>query len=72
MSYVMWSHEHDAWWGPDHCGYTRDLEKAGRYTGTEAGKIVVQAHPCGIEVAVPEIVAQRHGTDFVFGIREPT
>ena len=68
--YVIWSHEHDAWWGPDRCGYTRELEKAGRYTGEEAGEITVPAIPCGIEVAVPDIVAQRHGTDHVWSIRE--
>lgn len=36
MRYVLWSHEHKAWWRPDHLGYTTELAEAGRYTGTEA------------------------------------
>lgn len=27
------------WWGPDHSGYTTDIDKAGRYTKAEADKI---------------------------------
>lgn len=36
MKYVIWSHEHRAWWRPDHLGYTTELREAGRYAGTEA------------------------------------
>jgi hypothetical protein len=27
------------WWGPDHRGYTTDIDKAGRYTKEEADAI---------------------------------
>jgi hypothetical protein len=27
------------WWGPDHNGYTTDIDKAGRYTKAEANQI---------------------------------
>ena len=27
------------WWGPDHSGYTTDIDKAGRYTKEQADKI---------------------------------
>jgi hypothetical protein len=33
--YVVWSHEHGAWWRGDP-GYTRELDKAGRFSRVEA------------------------------------
>jgi hypothetical protein len=57
--YVVWSFEHRSWWGPGHCGYTRDLGRAGRYTAQEAGQIVTDSI-MGEEVALHEaLVAQR-------------
>lgn len=43
--YLIWSHEHSAWWGPGGCGYTQSLTKAGRYTQSDAIYICVQAMP---------------------------
>lgn len=37
--YLVWSNEHRAWWGKDHCGYTRIIANAGRYDRDEALKI---------------------------------
>lgn len=37
--YLVWSNEHKAWWGVDHRGYTRFIERAGRYDRAEALKI---------------------------------
>lgn len=34
--WLVWSNEHEAWWGPDLCGYYRDIGSAGRYTLEEA------------------------------------
>jgi hypothetical protein len=34
--YLIWSHEHSAWWGPDGCGYVRSIAQAGRYSAEEA------------------------------------
>jgi hypothetical protein len=42
--YVIWSFEHEGWWGPGWRGYTRNLAKAGRYTGEQAAAIVAQAN----------------------------
>jgi hypothetical protein len=42
--YVIWSFEHDAWWAPGRRGYTRELEEAGHYAGTEAADIVAEAN----------------------------
>jgi hypothetical protein len=44
MSYVIWSEEHGAWWGPGRHGYTRSLKAAGRYGEAEAREIVRQAN----------------------------
>jgi len=34
--YVVWSHEHAAWWAPGRCGYTPALADAGLYTREQA------------------------------------
>lgn len=58
--YLVWSNEHRAWWGPDHRGYTRAIERAGRYDRGEAFSIASkrgggwerEANPD--EIAIPE------------------
>lgn len=42
--WLIYSREHDAWWGPGHVGYTRIMSQAGRYTTEEADAIVKQAN----------------------------
>jgi len=37
--WIVWSNEHGAFWGMDHCGYVSDVRYAGRYTTEEAKKI---------------------------------
>jgi hypothetical protein len=44
-TYLIWSHEHGAWWGPGECGYVRPLSKAGRYTHADALRICAAALP---------------------------
>ncbi len=60
MDYVVWSFEHEAWWGPDHCGYTRELQEAGRYTLEEAGDIVAKSIMLD-ELTMLECVAKDRG-----------
>ena len=43
--YLVWSHEHSAWWGPDRCGYVRRIEDAGIYSRAEALDICIKAMP---------------------------
>lgn len=43
--YLIWSHEHSAWWGANRRGYTRRLSEAGRYTHIEAVAICVKSIP---------------------------
>lgn len=53
--YVIWSFEHDAWWRPGAMGYTPDFDKAGRYGGDEAARIVADANIVHVnEEAIPE------------------
>lgn len=58
--YMIWSHEHGAWWMPNSSGYTSDAAQAGRYSYDEAAEIVMDVVPPGIEVAVDERFHQ-HG-----------
>ena len=43
--YLIWSHEHKQWWGPDRCGYVQSIARAGRYTHAEALDICAGAIP---------------------------
>jgi hypothetical protein len=56
-TYLVWSHEHGAWWRPNRAGYTTSLEAAGRYTRDEAIRICGDAHDGwnGGKSAPPEI-----------------
>jgi hypothetical protein len=39
QSYLIFSWEHNAFWRPNECGYTRFIERAGRYTKGRAEAI---------------------------------
>lgn len=66
--WVIWSHEHLAWWRPNQQGYTEDLELAGRYTKQAAMEIVTGTLPYGIEVPVPARSAELSGTSRIWGM----
>ena len=38
--WLVWSNEHDAWWGPRWHGYFTNILAAGVYTKAEADEIV--------------------------------
>jgi len=38
--FLIWSFEHDAWWAPDWDGYTKDVNKAGKYLYASCIKIL--------------------------------
>ena len=58
--YLVWSNEHRAWWGPDERGYTRIIERAGRYDRDKAFSISSkrgggwQREENPDEIAIPE------------------
>jgi len=41
--YVIWSFEHQQWWAPNERGYVVNLDRAGRYTRQDAGRIVIDS-----------------------------
>lgn len=57
---VIWSFKHRKWWGPERCGYTDDLNGAGRYTAQEAADIVLDDVICNA-VMLSDVVAFRKG-----------
>jgi len=69
IKYVIWSFEHQAWWGPCRLGYVKQLSHAGRYCATEAGKIVTNSI-LGEEVALCEVIAERNGAPTVKSLWE--
>lgn len=59
MNYLIWSVEHNSWWGPNECGYVNDPVRAGRYEAVKADDICAKANvACTAgqvnEVAIPE------------------
>lgn len=38
-TWLVWSNEHGAWWGPSRCDYVSGIEAAGRYSLEEAMEI---------------------------------
>jgi hypothetical protein len=55
--YLIWSHEHRAWWGPGEAGYVREISRAGRYSHADALRICAQAIPGDARIlgALPEL-----------------
>jgi hypothetical protein len=58
--YVIWSHEHVAWWKPNRSGYTPVLEDAGRYTMEEAADITFGVIPVGSDIAMLALYAKHY------------
>lgn len=56
-AYMVWSHEHGAWWRARRCGYTKDVQQAGTYTRAEALDICVSAFHNPLE-PFPEIMVR--------------
>ena len=46
--WLIWSFEHNAWWGPNSGGYYTELRAAGLYTEAEAKRIEASANRGGV------------------------
>ena len=42
--YLIWCVERSQWWKPNGCGYTSDINEAGRYSELRAYRILKQAN----------------------------
>jgi hypothetical protein len=51
-SYLIWSNEHRAWWGPAHCGYSKGLQGAGKYDRDTAIQCCKSALPSATHVGM--------------------
>ena len=63
MKYLIWSFEHNAWWRPNECGYTENIDEAGRYEPEDAKRIVANSILCE-EIAILESVAVELGSPY--------
>jgi hypothetical protein len=71
--YFIWSNEHNAWWGPNECGYSKGLTGAGEYTRDEAITICRRAIPTALHIKrISEIPVRRQDVmDFLDGMHVP-
>ena len=44
MKFLIWNFERDMWWRPNNCGYTPNIDEAGRYSFARAKAIVDRAN----------------------------
>ena len=67
--YLLWSHEHHAWWGQGRAGYVRRVSAAGRYTREEAVEICADAIPGTAQRygALPELPVRLSDIDEIRG-----
>ena len=78
-AYLVWSHEHGAWWAPGWQGYTKRLHEAGAFSHAEALAICRAAVPqamhhgalCELPVRLADVLLMlRHadGTEYERGV----
>jgi hypothetical protein len=52
-SFLIWSNEHQAWWGPKECGYVKARRIAGRYSLERAIEICLDASKADADLSRP-------------------
>ncbi len=55
-SWIVWSNEHEAWWGSNRSGYYENVADAGRYTYAEAVEICKSRSECVHPSLPPELI----------------
>lgn len=76
--WLIWSHEHDAWWKPARWGYTDRMSQAGQYAEDEARQICENAAyrwhrgAGGPKALPPEVMVRADAPDMGAAINEAT
>ena len=76
--WLIYSHEHKAWWGPGQCGYTTGVDLAGRYTQDKALAIVNRAldgwhpKPDGTDMLPHEVMVRDDHYSWITAVAEAT
>lgn len=53
MQYLIYSNHHKLWFGPDGCGYTNSVERAGRYELADTEQWLTRGCGCCLVPEVP-------------------
>jgi len=72
-TWLIYSHEHDAWWKPGGWGYTGRQDEAGRYTEEKAREICERAAYGWRDGQLPpEVMVPVDSSDMLSAIRDAT
>lgn len=63
--YLIWSHEHGAWWRPNSRGYSETILDAGVYSEEESAAIVKGSGGRECRYLFPEEVVERRGHELL-------
>lgn len=70
--WLIWSHEHSAWWRPNRLGYTGDVAQAGRYTKEDAQQICDKAAFGWRSGLPPEVMVRANSKNVVEAVAQAT
>lgn len=59
--YLIWSNEHQGWWGPGERGYKSGYSQAGRYSRERAMQICRDALPTAAHIGMISEIPVRAG-----------
>lgn len=70
MQVLIWSFEHNAWWGPGEHGYVETVDEAGRYSMWRAEQICLMANIPAINEAIVPLWDERAPAQRPLGVKE--
>lgn len=63
VTFLIWSNQHNAWWGPNHIGYVTEKHLAGHYSLHDAVAICLNANLHDPDVPSETIYPYEPGTE---------